>query len=76
MSERPWSSRSSKDTFFGLHYPLTWLNGFCGGRGKRGVPVKKGKGPWQRKYCYNQFLMKFYLGREDEDKRRQNNGQT
>jgi hypothetical protein len=33
----------------GLHHPLTWSNGFCGGRGKRGaLVVEKGKGLWQR----------------------------
>jgi hypothetical protein len=40
--------RSPKDIFEGLHYPLTWSNKFCGGRGKRGGLVEKGKGPWQK----------------------------
>ena len=44
----PWSSRSPTDIFQGLHYPLTWSNNFCGGRGKRGVMVEKGKGPWHK----------------------------
>ena len=37
MSEWPWRSRSPKDILQGLHYPLTWSNGFCGGRGKRAL---------------------------------------
>ena len=28
------------------------------------------------KYCYNKFVMKFFWEKEDEDKRRQKNGQT
>ena len=32
-----------------LHCPLTWSNGFCARRGKRGAMVDKGKGPCQRK---------------------------
>ena len=34
--------------FQGLRYPLTWFNGFCGGRGTRGVVVGKNKDPWHR----------------------------
>ena len=26
-----------------LHYPLTWSNGFCGRRGKRGALVERKK---------------------------------
>ena len=37
-------SRSPKDIFEGLHYPLTWSNAFCSGRGKKGGMVEKGKG--------------------------------
>ena len=35
--------RPPKDIFKGLHYPLTWLNGFCSGRGKRGALIYKKK---------------------------------
>ena len=48
MSEWPWSSRSPKDILRGLDHPLTWSNGFCNGRGKRGVVVENNRGPWQR----------------------------
>ena len=34
MPRWPWSSRSPTYIFKGLHYPLTWSNMFCGGRGK------------------------------------------
>ena len=43
----------------GLHYPLTWSNGFCGGRSKRGALVEKGMGPWQKKCCDKTYLMIF-----------------
>ena len=43
-----------------------------GGRGKRGDLVEKSKGSWQRNYIY----IFWGGGREDEDKRRQKNGQT
>jgi hypothetical protein len=36
----------------GLHYPLTWFNGFCDGRGKKGALVNK-KGP-----CYKNIVKK------------------
>jgi hypothetical protein len=36
-----------------MHYLLTWSNGFCSGRSKRGALVGKGKGPWQR----NDFIL-------------------
>ena len=52
----------------GLHYPLTWSNGFSRGRGKRGALVEKDMGPWQRndvKINFNEF----FWGKEDEDKR-------
>ena len=73
MPEWPWSSRSLKDMFQGLRYPLTWSNGFCGGRGKRGVLVERGMG--QRNIVIIIFWWIFW-GREVEDKRRQKNGQT
>ena len=44
----PWSSRYLKDIFWGLHYPRTWSKGLCGGRGKRGAMVEKGRRPWQK----------------------------
>ena len=48
MSEWTWSSRSPKGIFKGLHYLLTWSNWFCGGRGKRGALIEKGKGLGQK----------------------------
>ena len=44
-----------KDIVEGLHYPLTWSNGFCDGRGKRGGMVEKGRGLWQK----NVVIIKF-----------------
>ena len=40
--------RSPKYKFQGLINALTWSNGFCGERGKRGGMVGKGRVPWQR----------------------------
>jgi hypothetical protein len=57
-----------KDIFTGLHYPSTWFNGFCDGRGKRVAMVEKNTGPW-KKICYDNSLMIFFLKREDEDKK-------
>jgi len=37
-----------KDIFTGLHYPSTWFNGFCDGRGKRVAMVEKNTGPWKK----------------------------
>jgi hypothetical protein len=69
--------RSPTDIFKGLRYPLTWSNGFCGGRGKRDALLEKGRGPMVENYCYNNsFMIFFFRGREDKDKRRQENGQT
>jgi hypothetical protein len=78
--------RFPKDIFKGLRYPLTWSNGFCGGRGKRDALLEKGRGPMVENYCYNNsfmiylfiyyFILFYFRGREDEDKRRQENGQT
>jgi len=72
--EWPWSLRSPKDIFQGLHYPLSWSKKFCGGRGKRCTLVKlKKKGPWPKNYCYNKSLMNLFWGEEKtktvEDKR-------
>ena len=44
MYEWPWNLRSPKDLFLGLHYPLSWSNKFCAGRGKRGYLVAKCQG--------------------------------
>jgi hypothetical protein len=55
-----------------MHYPT----GICGGRGKRGALVEKGRDPWQRNDVTIYFLMKCSLGKKDEDKRRQENSQT
>ena len=60
MLEWLWNSRSPRDIFWGLHYPLTWSNGFCGGRGKRVALVEKGKGPWQRNIVILVFWWIFF----------------
>ena len=39
----------------GLINALTWCNGFCGERGKRGGMVGNSKGTWQR----NALMIKF-----------------
>jgi hypothetical protein len=50
---------------------------FCGGRGKQGSVVEKGKGPWPKNDVLMIFFKDFfYGGREDEDKQTQDNGQT
>ena len=54
MAEGSWRSRSPKYKFQGPLNTLSWSNGFCGERGKRGGLVGKGKGP------INIFLMKFF----------------
>ena len=72
-SKWPWSSRSRKYLFWGLHYPLTWPNKFCGGRGKRGALVKKGKGPWPTNVVIINCCCIFLRGKR---RRRQENGQT
>ena len=48
MAKGLWRSRSPNYNFQGLINALTWSNGFCDERGKRGGMVEKGKGPWQR----------------------------
>jgi len=55
MAKEPWRSRSSKYNFQGLIIALTWSNGFCCERGKRGGMVGKGRCPWQR----NALLINF-----------------
>ena len=37
---------------------------------------RKRQRPMIEKWCYNKILMRFFVEREDEDKRRQKNGQT
>jgi hypothetical protein len=49
---------------------------FCGGRGKISALVEKGKGPWQRNNVKITFAWNIFQGKEDNDKRRQENGQT
>ena len=61
LSKWPWSSRSPHDTFKDLHYPLTWSNGFCGGRGKIGALVEKRQRPMAKECCYNNFLVKLFV---------------
>ena len=77
MSWWPWSARSPKDIFEGLHYPLTWSNGFCNGKCTGGALVEKGKDPWQSNVVLIIFINEFiFLWREDEDERTQANDQT
>ena len=40
----------------GLHYPLTWSNWFCSGRGKRGAMIEMTRAHG-KKYYYNKILM-------------------
>ena len=72
MSEWPWSSRSPKDMFQGLHYPLTWSNKFCDGWSKRDALIEKGRGPWQR----IDVIMNFWWKVLGKRRWRQENGQT
>ena len=46
------------------HYPLTWSNGFCKGRGKRGALVEEGKGPRQRNYVITDYFLMKLCGKE------------
>ena len=55
MTEGPWRWRSPKYIFQGLINALTWSNGFCDERGKRGGMVGKGRGPWQRNVVITLF---------------------
>ena len=48
MEEWPWKLMSPEGLFPGLHYPLSWSNMFCTGRGKRGSLTANVKRPWQR----------------------------
>jgi hypothetical protein len=52
-------------------YIIHWHgpNNLCGGRGKRGALVGKGKGPWHRNIVIIKIQWNFFGGREDEDKR-------
>ena len=40
---------------------LTWSNGFCGERGKRGGLVGEGKGPWQINAIFNKKRVFIYF---------------
>ena len=51
--------------FQGLTNSLTWSNGFCGERGKRGGMLRKGKGPWPRNAVIIDFN-ELILGVEDD----------
>ena len=51
---------------------LTWSNGFCDGRSKRGTLAKIRQGPVAKKCCYDKSFFGGG-GREDEDKKRQEN---
>jgi hypothetical protein len=37
---------------------------------KEVLMLEKGKGPWHKNIVIIKFLMNFFLGKEDEDKRR------
>ena len=63
--------RPPKDIFKGLHYPLTWLNGFCSGRGKRGALIyKKKEGAHDIELLKKSNFQNFLEGREGDNKRR------
>jgi hypothetical protein len=69
--------KSPKDIFEGLHYQVTWSNGFYGGRGKRGALVEKKQRPMAKKCCCNETISEsFFRGKEYEDKRRQGQEKT
>jgi hypothetical protein len=75
-----WSSRFPKDIIVqGMHYPLTWSNGFCGGRGERGALVGE-----REKKAHDRAMLLWYKlneivlwGQEKmKPKRRQENSHT
>ena len=72
MSDWPWSSRSPKYICECLHYLLTWSNGFCGERGKRGIVVENKSGPTIPKCCYVKFVMNFPFGEKKMKTREEN----
>jgi hypothetical protein len=49
---------------------VTWFNGFCDGRGKRGAIWQKKQGPMIEKYHYNKKCMIFFLREGGGGKRR------
>ena len=49
-----------KDIFGGLHYPLTWSNKICGGRGKNDAMVKNGSSSEIAGDYVQEFLMLTY----------------
>ena len=48
----------------------------CYDREKKTKKTKKNHGPVVEKCCFNKFLMNLFLGKEDEDIRRQENSQS
>ena len=60
MSEWLGSSKSPNDIFQGLHYPLTWSNGFSAKRGKRGALVEKSGSSWHRNVVIMKISMNFF----------------
>ena len=65
-----------KDVIQGLHYPLTWSNEFCGGKGKRGAMVWKGKGPWDDVQIKFEWLYLFSGEEKMKTREDKKNGQT
>ena len=52
-----------KKHVLGLHYPLSWSNGLCNGRGKRRSLVAYVRGPCHRSAFFPLlFLLYFFLG--------------
>ena len=56
LTSRQKCKRFSKCLFLVLHYPLSWANIFCNGKGKRHPLTAIVEGPWQR----NAILIYFY----------------
>ena len=56
--EWSWSSRCPTNKFVGLHYPLTWSNGFCGGRGTIRCYERKRQRYTKEKYLYCEFCLR------------------
>ena len=55
-----------------MHYPLTWSDGYCGGRGKIGALVERGRDSWQKTFVIINFNP-IYLGKK---RWRKDNGQS
>jgi hypothetical protein len=45
-----------------MHYPLTWSNEFCGGRGKIGASIEKVKGPMANKMILSFLFNEIFFG--------------